>query len=237
MDGKRCWTICEAMQRVPEPDLMTELEQAQAYGNADFSESNQLFVDYFKQRFPEFISGQIVDLGCGPAEIPIRLIRQYPDSHVIALDGSQAMLDFAEDEILQTGLQGQIQLQKKLVGDSKGLADLESMADAVVSNSLLHHMSNPEHLWQCVINVGKPGAMVLVMDLARPETPAQVEHIINVYAANEPEVLRTDFKNSLFAAYTVVEVETQLEACDLSKFEVALVSDRHLMVSGLCPAD
>lgn len=225
------------MQRIPEPELMTGLEQAQAYAEADFSESNQLFVESFKHQFPEFDSGRFVDLGCGPADIPIRLMQQYPNSHVFALDGSQAMLDLASQAVAQSGFKKRIHLQRSLVGDPEAVVPLEATADAVISNSLLHHMSDPEALWQCVISVGKAEAAVLVMDLARPQSPAQVEELIELYAADAPEVLKTDFRNSLFAAYTVEEVDVQLDSCDLSSFETAMVSDRHLMVWGLCPID
>ena len=40
------------MERTPEPELMKEPEQARAYAEADFIESNTLFVDLFRSRFP-----------------------------------------------------------------------------------------------------------------------------------------------------------------------------------------
>ena len=50
-----------------------------------------------------------------------------------------------------------------------------------------------------------------------------------------PEVLRRDFRNSLFAAYTVAEVQSQVEAAGLGGLHVAAVSDRHLAVRGQLP--
>lgn len=225
------------LHRIPEPELMTGLEQAQAYADADFSEANQLFVESFKQRFPEFVSGRFVDFGCGPADIPVRLMQQYPNSRVIALDGSQAMLDLASQFIAQSGVQQHIQLQRCLLGHPETVVPLKATADVIISNSLLHHMSDPKDLWRCVKSVGKAGAVVLVMDLARPQTPADAEDLIGLYAVDAPEVLKTDFRNSLYAAYTVEEVEMQLHSCGLSSLETSMVSDRHLMVSGLCPND
>ena len=35
------------MERIPEPDLMSEQEQARAYAEADFSEPHENFVDLF----------------------------------------------------------------------------------------------------------------------------------------------------------------------------------------------
>ncbi len=44
-------------------------------------------------------------------------------------------------------------------------------------------------------------------------------------------MLRTDFYNSLLAAFTPAEVQAQLDARGLP-FEIEIISDRHLCVSG-----
>ena len=63
------------MQRIPEPELMDEAEQARAYAQADFAEPNQRFVDCFEAEFPELQQGAVLDLGCGPGDIVLRLAR------------------------------------------------------------------------------------------------------------------------------------------------------------------
>jgi hypothetical protein len=80
---------------------------------------------------------------------------------------------------------------------------------------------------------GAPGARVLVMDLMRPASEAAAQALVDEYAANEPEVLRRDFYNSLLAAFEPAEVRAQLEAANLGHFAVEAVSDRHLLVRGL----
>ena len=81
------------MKRVLEPELMVDPEQAQAYASADFATVNQGFVDRFRALFPVFARGHVADLGCGPADIPIRLCRALPGVSVTGVDGSEAMLD------------------------------------------------------------------------------------------------------------------------------------------------
>ena len=49
------------MQRVPEPELMDDPAQALAYAGADFSEPHQAFVAHFRERFPDFHSGSVLD--------------------------------------------------------------------------------------------------------------------------------------------------------------------------------
>jgi 16S rRNA G1207 methylase RsmC len=58
---------------------MDDIEQARAYAEADFDESNTLFVDLFLQHHPDWSAdGTMLDLGCGPGDIAIRLARTFP---------------------------------------------------------------------------------------------------------------------------------------------------------------
>jgi hypothetical protein len=74
--------------------------------------------------------------------------------------------------------------------------------------------------------------MVLVMDLMRPASAMWAEALVATYAADAPEVLRKDFRNSLFAAFEPKEVSEQLAQAGLEGLEVGVVSDRHLAVFG-----
>lgn len=218
------------MKRVPEPEeLMDEAEQALAYAEADFSESNALFIDLYQQLHPASFDGHALDLGCGPADIPIRFCKAHPDSCIDAVDGAPAMLELAQKAITQENLAKQITLHCTML-PANNLP--EKYYDAVLSNSLLHHLSNPRDLWQTIKLCGKTGAQVLVMDLLRPDTPEQVDQLIEIYAKGAPEILEADFRNSLFAAYTIEEVKEQLKSANLDTLTVSQVSDRHLAVQG-----
>jgi hypothetical protein len=74
------------------------------------------------------------------------------------------------------------------------------------------------------------------MDLMRPDTPEQAREIVETYAAEEAPVLKTDFFNSLLAAFEVGELRAQLDAAGLTTLGVEPVSDRHLIVAGRMPA-
>ena len=104
--------------------------------------------------------------------------------------------------------------------------------DAVISNSLLHHLPNPRVLWDSVRQLGKKGAAVQVMDLMRPESEAAAQELVDRYAADAPTILREDFYNSLLAAYTTVEVSDQLLRAGLDRLKIETASDRHWIVSG-----
>jgi cyclopropane fatty-acyl-phospholipid synthase-like methyltransferase len=145
------------------------------------------------------------------------------------VDGAAAMLGFGREAVRRAGLERRIRLIKAYLPGVNWAAD---RYDAVISNSLLHHLADPGVLWETIKDCGKPGASVFVMDLLRPESPERAEALVQRYAANEPEVLRRDFFNSLCAAYTVEEIRAQLEAAGLPELEIRAVSDRHVVVVG-----
>ena len=79
------------MERTLEPELMDDEQQSIAYAEADFSTSNQFFVDSLVRDFPTHLR-DVVDIGCGPADVVIRLARAAPNATITALDGSAPMI-------------------------------------------------------------------------------------------------------------------------------------------------
>ncbi len=219
------------MQRILEPELMEGVAQALAYAHADFAEPNTAFVSEFLTRFGAATPASIIDLGCGPADICVRLAAALPDARLHALDGSAAMLECAR-RTLQTHPQvaDRVELLLGTIPLAPGVVP-RTRYDAVISNSLLHHLHEPAVLWQCIAELGAPGASVLVMDLRRPATAAAAAAIVEQYAGNEAAILKEDFYNSLLAAFTVEEVVAQLQQAGLP-LRVEISSDRHLLVAG-----
>jgi len=217
------------MDRVLEPELMDDPEQAKAYGAADFSQENQGFVDRFREYFPDFSEGHVLDLGCGPGDIPIRFARTLPTCRVTAIDASAPMVQLAEQAVQRAGLSERIIVRCERFQDTAGA----NQADAAISNSLLHHLPNPLQFWNKLRRLVKPGSPVLVMDLLRPDSPEEAQAIVDRYAAGESEILRRDFYNSLLAAFTEDEVTTQLARMNLTRLLIDLPDDRHWVVGGV----
>jgi len=213
------------MDRVLEPELMDDEQQAVAYARADFSASNQFFVDGLIRDVHEHLHAT-VDIGCGPGDVVTRLARAAPHIHVTAVDGSEPMIALAREAVRAAGLDDRITLMQARV---PGLPLEDHSFDAVLSKDLLHHLPDPAVLWREVIRLGKPGAAVHVMDLVRPETPEAAREIVETVAGNEDPILKQDFYNSLCAAFTVDEVRGQLAAAGLN-LEVEKVGERHLLV-------
>lgn len=217
------------MDRILEPELMDDPAQAEAYAATDFSAENQGFVERFKEYFPEFLQGTVLDLGCGPADIPIRFARLYPTCQVIGVDASAPMIQLGEQAVKQAGLADRVTLRCERYEDVAGAR----IVDAVMSNSLLHHLPNPWQFWQKIRQLVRPGAPVLVMDLLRPESPEAAQAIVDQYAAGAPDILRRDFYNSLLAAFTEEEVTAQLARMNLTRLLIDIPDDRHWVVGGV----
>src|SRR5215475_3002581 len=105
------------MKRTPEPELMNEQEQAAAYAAADWSESHGKIPGYFRDRFPNFRQGRVIDLGCGPADISIRFAKAYPHATLLGVDGSETMLVFGRRRVDEAGLSSRITLEKRYLPD------------------------------------------------------------------------------------------------------------------------
>ena len=217
------------MNRIPEPEVMDDPAQAVAYAGADFAQVNQAFVDRFRAAFPEFAAGRVVDLGCGPADIPIRLARALPAAHITGVDASAPMLALAREAVAAAGLADRIALVE---GRLPGLPLPDGGFDAVLSNSLVHQLPEAAPFWQEVRRLGRPGAAILVVDLFRPEAPEAAQAIVGTYSGDEDPLLKRDFYSSLCAAFTPAEVTAQLRAAGLGHLQAQVVSDRHWAVAG-----
>lgn len=217
------------MNRILEPELMNDPEQALIYAQADFEQENQGFVDRFRDYFPDFSEGHVFDLGCGPGDIPIRFARLFPSCRITGVDASAPMVRLAEDAVQQAGLSGRITFSCERFQDLAGV----SIADAAISNSLLHHVPNPLHFWHKLRLAVKPGSPVLVMDLLRPDSPEDAQAIVDRYASDAPDILRRDFYNSLLAAFTEDEIGAQLAQMNLTRLLIDVIDDRHWVVGGI----
>ena len=221
------------MQRIPEPELMDGVDQVRAYAEADFDASDQAMLDRFAELCGGDPGARLVDLGCGPGNISVRLARRWPQARVLGLDGAPRMLALARERAaVEPLLVGRLQFQEAVLP----LADpgpLAAAFSAVVSNSLLHHLHDPGVLWQAVAQLAAPGAFVHVQDLRRPASPAAVDALVAEQMQGAPEVLRHDYRASLHAAFTPGEVRDQLEQAGLAgQLQVAPRQERYLEVWG-----
>jgi ubiquinone/menaquinone biosynthesis C-methylase UbiE len=219
------------VDRILEPEIMDGEAEAGAYARADFADSNQWYADHLAAEFPGHLR-EIVDLGCGPADVTLRVARAAPQARIVAVDGSGPMLDHARIAVTAAKLSGRITLH---LGRIPGLPLAEHRFDAVLSKDMLHHLPDPHALWSEVRRLARPGAAVYVMDLIRPDSPLAAKEIVERVAAHEPPVLKQDFYNSLCAAFTPEEVRNQLRSAELP-LSVVQATERHMLIKGILPS-
>lgn len=223
-------------RRVPEPELMEDPEQARAYSDADFAAPHDAVVADLLARHPSLRDGapRVVDLGCGPADVLARYAAALPNATFVGIDGGPVMLGLGRERIARLGLADRVELAELRLPATEDALERLGRFDAVVSNSLLHHLDAPTTLWSTVRALGAPGTVVHAFDLRRPADDAAVDALVEQHARGEPDVLREDFRASLRAAYRPDEVQSQLEAAGLAdSLVVESIGDRHLVATGV----
>ena len=215
------------MERVTEPELMDDEQQSIAYAQADFSTSNQLYVDSLVRDFPAYLR-TVVDIGCGPADVVIRLAKAAPHAAITAIDGSAPMMALGRTAARAAGVDDRLTLLHTRI---PGPPPASQSFDAVLSKDLLHHLPDPRVLWNEVTRLGRPGAAVYVMDLVRPDSEETARAMVKEGAGSEHPILQHDFYQSLLAAFTMDEVRAQVTAAGLD-LTVAPIGVRHMLIKG-----
>jgi ubiquinone/menaquinone biosynthesis C-methylase UbiE len=203
-------------------------EQSLAYANADFASSNQLFVDHVLGDSPRTLR-DVIDIGCGPCDVMLRLADARPDIRITAVDGSAAMIELASQAVRAAGHESRIVVMQ---GHIPGLALPERGFDAILSKDLLHHLPDPMVLWSEARRLGRQGSAVFVMDLIRPATQQDARNIVELVAPDEHPILKEDFYNSLCAAFTIDEVRAQILQAGLL-LRATQINDRHMLITGV----
>lgn len=194
------------VQRVLEPEVMDSEEEAIAYDAMDFREVNQAFADGAVALNPG--PAKVLDLGTGTARIPILMAKQRPQWQITAVDLAPSMLAIAEKHLQREGLTAQITLA---LVDSKQLPYGDRTFDLVVSNSLIHHLSDPLPCLGEIRRILKPGGQCFLRDLFRPTTEGELQEKVAAVADHCDRHQQQLFADSLRAAFTVAEISDLLK--------------------------
>ena len=212
------------LPRILEPEAMDTPEEARAYDAMDHAAVNDQFVADFLVAHGPCRGGEWLDVGTGPARIPIALCRADPNARVRGTDLAEPMLERARRNVAEAGLSGRIRCDR---GDAKGLPERGGAFEAVASNSVVHHIPEPARTLAAMVRVVAPGGTLFVRDLVRPDTEADVARLVRQYAGAEPPGARVLFEASLHAALTLDEIRGLVRAIDLPAEGVEMTSDRH----------
>ncbi len=242
------------LYRVCEPPVNNPQLEAEIYREMDHSEVNRRFVTDLISAGP--VGPRVVDLGCGPALIPILLCEiaetlseqsEHADRRdelqklqIMGIDNCIAMLELARLELEFAGRIEQIQLQHIDLNDDKALH--HELAETIICNTVLHHLDEPASALRLALWAVRPGGRLFIRDLVRPETEAEVERIVMLYgvpahdaepaverAADQSSVVSPSqlLRQSLHASLTLAEIRKLVADLGIDPKCVNMTSDRH----------
>jgi ubiquinone/menaquinone biosynthesis C-methylase UbiE len=210
------------MQRLLEPEVMDTPQEAAEYDAMDFLAVNSDFAQSAIALAPA--RAKVLDAGTGTARIPILIGQARPQWQIIGLDLARSMLEIGQKNIAAAGLEQQITLE---LADSKQIPYPDASFDVVLSNSLVHHLSDPLPFFQETKRVLKPHGTVLIRDLLRPPTEEIMEGMVAAIGPEYSPHQKQLFRDSLHAAFTLEEVQQLVQEAGLDGVRVYQSSDRH----------
>jgi len=111
----------------------------------------------------EALSGQVLDVGCGPGRLAMHIARQAPGLTVTGIDISPDMIELARRRAEAWNLSNRVRFQ---VADVGALPFPDSHFDLVVSTFSLHHWRDHARGLAEVCRVLKPAGKACIYDLA-----------------------------------------------------------------------
>ncbi len=218
------------MERRPEPELMDAEDEVCAYASA----AGQKHLDDLDNSFVSQViakgsrhgalTGRLLDVGCGPGGIALKIARRCPELAILGIDSAANMVQAARRAAVEAGLEDRVTFQQANGGQ---LPFAPCTFDIVLSNSVLHHLSKPSKVLEEMLRVTKADGMVLVRDLRRPSRLAYPLHV-RWYGRHYSGIMKRLFEDSVRAAYTPDELVDMLGRSGMSTADIFLHDRSHM---------
>ena len=221
------------LPRVPEPEVMDDSNEVQAYSSAAaeayLGKIDDSFVEH-ALRLTDSMPGLAVDIGCGPGQILLKLSTRLPEWKFIGIDRSLAMIRLArktQESSPSCSLPSAVANLCFLAGNAASLPFRDASFDLILCNSVLHHISDPSRLFSEIRRVAKAGAAILVRDLRRPSRIRFPFHV-RWYGRHYDGLMYKLFRDSVRAAYTPGELSSMLSAAGIPSARLFTHGATHL---------
>ena len=225
------------LPRRPEPEVMDDSSEVQAYSSAAadayLSKIDDSFVDH-ALRLIGAAPGRAVDIGCGPGQILTKLSVRLLGWKLFGIDRSVAMIrraiearDSHVSALASRGARDSAEGLHFLAGDACSLPFPDCSFDLVICNSVLHHVADPSYLLAEIGRVAKPRAAILLRDLRRPSRIGFPFHV-RWYGRHYKGLMYKLYCDSVCAAYTCEELSGMLEKADISGASLFTRGSTHL---------
>jgi SAM-dependent methyltransferase len=196
------------LERIPEPEVMEDSGEVQAYASAAAQSHLDAIDDTFVAHAQLLLKGRergrALDIGTGPGQIVLKLGYPLTRWKFLGVDRSTAMVEKAQEGLASAPeLAGRVEF---LIADGNRLDFPDASFDLVVCNSVLHHLGEPQNLFSEIARLVKPDGAILLRDLRRPSRFEFGGHIRRHGKHYSGEMKRL-YIASVRAAYTSEELE------------------------------
>ena len=203
------------LPRILEPEVMDSAEDAHEYDAMDHSAVNEIFVTDLLAALTDWSLQRPVKTAPPPTHPrPRRRHRPNPRSNSPAASVTstsppsmppKSMLALAGKNIAAAGLRRSHHTHPSQM-PSNCRFDAMRHFDVVISNSIFHHIPDPQQSSPKPMRVTAPGGLLFHRDLARPDDEAALQQLVATYAARCDPISARLFAESLHAALTVEEM-------------------------------
>jgi ubiquinone/menaquinone biosynthesis C-methylase UbiE len=211
------------LSRIPEPEVMDDASEVQAYSSAAaetyLSKIDDSFVEH-TLRLISSIPGRAIDIGCGPGQILMKLSARLPEWQFCGADRSLTMMRRATgpNSHTQPSDGGASHTGGRnlyfLAADAGSLPFRDHSFDLVLCNSVLHHIGDPARLLVEIRRIAKPDAAILLRDLRRPSRIRFPLHV-RWHGRHYEGLMYKLYRDSVRAAYTAEELSAMLYKADI----------------------
>ncbi|MHA1271107.1 MAG: class I SAM-dependent methyltransferase [Candidatus Helarchaeota archaeon] len=125
------------------------------------------------------IKGLILDLGTGPAYLPIYIVKKNPNCKVIGMDISASMIKFANQNVQKEGLSDRILLK---LGDAANIPFPDNYFDFIISTGSFHHWKHPIKSFNEIYRVLKNHGQAWIYDVSNPIPKDQFIKLCQMYS-------------------------------------------------------
>lgn len=205
------------MERILKPDV--NYGRNKVFEDVPFFSSNHCFLNRLLREYGYHMR-EVLDIACGPGNVPVLLAKQRPDVKITAVDGSAELLDMARESARGLNI--------NFVRGTIPGADLGTF-DTIISKDFYHYLSDSAVFWNDVRRFSKEGTAIYVYGFIRPDTESEARDLVDKVMLYDDRLLKEDFFTSLCAGFTLDEVKEQVRDLGL---DVVKTSQAHFLVKG-----
>jgi ubiquinone/menaquinone biosynthesis C-methylase UbiE len=210
------------LPRVLETEIMDSADEANEYDAMDHGQVNATFVDDLLAAIGA--ARLVLDVGTGTALIPLELCRRSSPTRVVGVDMAREMLLVGRENVARAGASERVRL---LLADAKRLPFADRSMAVVASNSLVHHIPDPQAALVELVRVAARPARIFVRDLLRPANERTLQTLVDQHAADATPRQRVMLADSLRASLTLEELRQIVARLGFPAAAVQQTSDRH----------